>query len=291
MKKNKQLLVAALGLFLASCGAGGGAKKTPGGVDFVVHKSGSGAQLKLGDTVLLNIIQSLNDSVIVESRKVAGGPVPFVISNSVNKYDLMDGLVMLKEGDSATFTIPIDSLPQRPPMAKKGDKLNLTFVVVGTYTGAKQKAADDKIIAEYAKTNKLNTTTTPEGVYVAVSQQGAGEKPQAGDTVVVHYTGKLINGTVFDSSLDTTLRPGAKIEPIRFPLGRGFVIKGWDAGIAALNKGSKATLLIPSTLGYGLQASGPIPANSVLVFDVQLVDIVKGKPEAPAAPAALQQGK
>ena len=288
MKKNKQLLVAALGLLLASCGAGGGAKKTPGGVDFVVHKSGSGAQLKLGDTVLLNIIQSLNDSVIVESRKVAGGPVPFVISKSVNKYDLMDGLVMLKEGDSATFTIPIDSLPQRPPMAKKGDKLNLTFVVVGTYTGAKQKAADDKIIAEYAKTNKLSTTTTPEGVYVAVNQEGAGEKPQPGDTVVVHYTGKLINGTVFDSSLDTTLRPGAKIEPIRFPLGRGFVIKGWDAGIAALNKGSKATLLIPSTLGYGLQASGPIPANSVLVFDVQLVDIVKGKPEAPAA---LQQGK
>ncbi|QHS59521.1 FKBP-type peptidyl-prolyl cis-trans isomerase [Chitinophaga agri] len=293
MKKNKQLLVAALGLFLASCGAGGGAKKTPGGVDFVVHKSGSGAQLKLGDTVLLNIIQSLNDSVMIESRKVAGGPVPFVITKSQNKLDLMDGLVMLKEGDSATFTIPIDSLPQKPPMAKAGDKLNLTFVVVGTYTSAKQKEKDDKVIKEYLDKNKLSATPTPEGVYVAVSQEGTGEKPQAGDTVVVHYTGRLTDGKVFDSSLDTTLRPGARIEPIRFPLGQGFVIKGWDAGIASLKKGAKATLLIPSTLGYGLQSSGPIPANSVLVFEVQLVDVVKGKPgagAAPMAPAALQQG-
>lgn len=77
-----------------------------------------------------------------------------------------------------------------------------------------------------------------------------------------------------------------KLEPIKFPLGRGFVIKGWDAGIAALKKGSKATLLIPSTLAYGLQGSPPaIPSNSVLTFEVQLVDVKPGAP-APAAPAA-----
>jgi FKBP-type peptidyl-prolyl cis-trans isomerase FkpA len=74
------------------------------------------------------------------------------------------------------------------------------------------------------------------------------------------------------------------LEPIKFPIGQGFVIKGWDAGISALNKGSKATLVIPSALAYGLQGSPPaIPGNSVLVFDVQLVDVKPGK--APAAPA------
>jgi len=74
------------------------------------------------------------------------------------------------------------------------------------------------------------------------------------------------------------------LEPIKFPIGQGFVIKGWDAGIGALNKGSKATLVIPSALAYGLQGSPPaIPGNSVLVFDVQLVDVKPGK--APAAPA------
>ncbi|SDH59525.1 FKBP-type peptidyl-prolyl cis-trans isomerase [Chitinophaga filiformis] len=292
MRKNKQLLVAALGLFLASCGAGG-TKKTPGGVDFVVHKSGTGAQLKLGDTVLLNIIQSLNDSVLVESRKMAGGPVPFVISKSVNKYDLMDGLAMLKEGDSATFSIPIDSLPEpHPPFGKKGDKLNVTFIVVGKYAAAEQKAKDEKTIKEYMDKNKITATPTPEGVYVAVKEEGTGAQPKVGDTVYVHYTGKLLDGKVFDSSLDSTLRPGMKIEPIKFPIGRGFVIKGWDAGIAALKKGSKATLIIPSTLAYGLQGSPPaIPGNSVLAFDVQLVDVKAGAPEAPAAPAALQPGK
>jgi FKBP-type peptidyl-prolyl cis-trans isomerase len=288
MKKNKQLLVAALGLLLASCGTG--VKKTPGGVEYIVHKSGSGAQLKLGDTVLMNISQRLNDSLLAESRKVLGAPVPVLIAKSVEKYDLMEGLALLKEGDSATFIIPFDSLPEpRPPFGKKGDKLKVTFAVVGKYSSANQKEKDEKIIKEYLDKNKLKATETPEGVYVSVSQEGTGEQPKVGDTVYVHYTGKLLDGKVFDSSLDSTLRPGMKLEPIKFPLGRGFVIKGWDAGIASLKKGSKATLVIPSTLAYGLQGSPPaIPSNAVLTFDVQLVDVKAGGPEvaAPAGPLA-----
>ncbi|SFD52839.1 FKBP-type peptidyl-prolyl cis-trans isomerase [Chitinophaga sp. CF118] len=294
MKKNNQFLVAALGLILASCGTGG-VKKTPGGVEYIVHKSGSGAQLKLGDTVLMNITQRLNDSLLAESRKVVGAPVPVLIAASKEKYDLMEGLALLKEGDSATFFIPIDSLPQHLPFGKKGDKLKVTFAVVGKYSSATQKAADEKEIKNYLETNKLKATPTPEGVYVAVSQEGTGEQPKAGDTVYVHYTGKLLNGKVFDSSLDSTLRPGMKLEPIKFPIGRGFVIKGWDAGIGSLKKGSKATLVIPSTLAYGLQGSPPaIPSNSVLVFEVQLIDVKAGGTEAPAAPAGLMppaQGK
>jgi FKBP-type peptidyl-prolyl cis-trans isomerase FkpA len=281
MKKNNQLLVAALGLFMASCGTGG-VKKTHGGVEYIVHKSGSGAQLKLGDTVLMNISQSLNDSLLGESRKVVGAPVPVIITAGKEKYDLMEGLALLKEGDSASFFIPIDSLPQHMPFGKKGDKLKVTFAVVGKYSAATQKAADEKEIKAYLDKNNLKATPTPEGVYVAVSQEGTGEQPKAGDTVYVHYTGKLLNGKVFDSSLDSTLRPGMKLEPIKFPIGRGFVIKGWDAGIGALKKGSKATLVIPSILAYGLQGSPPaIPSNSVLVFDVQLVDVKAGAP-APA---------
>ena len=269
---------------MASCGTG--QKKTPGGVDYIVHKSGSGAQLKLGDTVLMNITQRLNDSLLAESRKVVGAPVPVLIQASREKYDLMEGLALLKEGDSATFIIPIDSLPQHLPFGKKGDKLKVTFAVVGKYSSAKQIAADEKEIKSYLDKNKLKATATPEGVYVAVNQEGTGAQPTAGDTVYVHYTGKLLNGKVFDSSLDSTLRPGMKLEPIKFPIGRGFVIKGWDAGIGALKKGSKATLVIPSTLAYGLQGSPPaIPSNSVLVFDVELVDVKAGAP-APAPAAA-----
>lgn len=290
MKRNNQLLVAALGLFLASCSTGG-VKKTPNGVEYTVHKSGSGAQLKLGDTVLMNITQRLNDSVLAESRKLVGAPVPVLIQKSVNKYDLMEGLALLKEGDSATFVIPWDSLPEpRPPFGKKGDKIRVTFAVETKYSAATQTARDEKEIKEYLDKNKLNATKTAEGVYVAVSQAGTGDKPHAGDTVFVHYTGKLLSGKTFDSSLDSTLRPGMPLEPIKFPIGQGFVIKGWDAGISSLNKGSKATLVIPSSLAYGLQGSPPaIPGNSVLVFDVQLVDVKAGK--APAAPAVAPPAK
>ncbi len=119
---------------------------------------------------------------------------------------------------------------------------------------------------------------------MAVTQEGTGNTPNPGDTVYVHYTGKLTSGKVFDSSQDSTLRPGMPLEPIKFPIGQGMVIKGWDAGIGALKKGSKATLVIPSSLAYGLQGSPPaIPGNSVLVFDVELVDIKAGK-AAPAVP-------
>jgi FKBP-type peptidyl-prolyl cis-trans isomerase len=285
MKKNNQLLVAALGLLLASCSTGG-VKKTPNGVEYTVHKSGSGAQLKLGDTVLMNITQRLNDSILAESRKLVGAAVPVLIQKSVNKYDLMEGLALLKEGDSATFVIPWDSLPEpRPPFGKKGDKLKVTFAVETKYSAANQTEKDEKEIKGYLDKNKLTATKTTEGVYVAVSQAGTGDKPKAGDTVFVHYTGKLLSGKTFDSSQDSTLRPGMPLEPIKFPIGQGFVIKGWDAGIGTLNKGSKATLVIPSSLAYGLQGSPPaIPSNSVLVFDVQLVDVKPGK--APAAPIA-----
>ncbi|ASZ12825.1 FKBP-type peptidyl-prolyl cis-trans isomerase [Chitinophaga pendula] len=288
MKTNKQLLIAAsaLGLFLASCGGGTGDKKTPLGVDYTVHKAGNGAQLKLGDTVLMNITQKINDSLLTESLKLAGAPVPVVIAKGQQKYDLMDGLTLLKEGDSATFIIPWDSLPemQRPPFGKKGDKLKIIFAIKNVYSSAKQNEKDAKDIKEYLDKNKLKATKTPEGVYVAVTQEGAGEQPKTGDTVSVHYTGKLLSGKTFDSSLDSTLRPGMPLEPIKFPVGQGFVIKGWDAGIATLKKGSKATLLIPSGLAYGLMGAPPnIPANSILVFTVELVDVKAGKP-APAAP-------
>ncbi|NSL86566.1 peptidylprolyl isomerase [Chitinophaga sp. Mgbs1] len=294
MKKNNQLLVAAFGLLIASCGTG--VKKTPGGIEYIVHKSGSGAQLKLGDTALMNVTQRINDSILGESRKIVGAPIPVLISKPQNKYDLMEGLALLHEGDSATFVIPWDSLPanERPPFGKKGDKLKITFSVENRFSAANQKEKDEKGIKEYLDKNKINATKNAEGVYVAVTQEGTGSTPNPGDTVYVHYTGKLTSGKVFDSSQDSTLRPGMPLEPIKFPIGRGFVIKGWDAGLSGLKKGSKATLVIPSTLAYGLQGSPPaIPANSILVFDVQLVDIKAGAPEAPApaAPAAPAPAK
>ena len=97
---------------------------------------------------------------------------------------------------------------------------------------------------------------------------GAGAQPAEGDTVRVHYTGMLEDGTVFDSSVE-------RGEPIEFPLGAGFVIPGWDIGVAEMHVGEKSILTIPSALAYGPQGSPPsIPPNATLIFEVELVEIV-----------------
>jgi peptidyl-prolyl cis-trans isomerase A (cyclophilin A) len=110
--------------------------------------------------------------------------------------------------------------------------------------------------------------TTFSGLRYVISEQGTGPRAQVGDTVSVHYTGMLETGMIFDSSEDS--------EPISFPLGKGQVIAGWDEGIALLNEGGKARLIIPSELGYGARgAGGVIPPNATLIFDVELVKVQK----------------
>lgn len=121
--------------------------------------------------------------------------------------------------------------------------------------------------------NKINSmydnlTETESGLkYVITKENPDGEQPDSGNTVSVHYEGRLIDGTVFDSSFK-------RDKPIDFPLGQRRVIAGWDEGISLLKKGEKATLVIPPDLGYGPNgAGGVIPPNAYLVFDVELVDI------------------
>lgn len=112
-----------------------------------------------------------------------------------------------------------------------------------------------------------DTITTPSGLKVVMFESHPeNPMPTTGSNVVVDYSGFLLNGTMFDSSVD-------RGQPYSFPLGRGRVIKGWDEGIAMLHKGEKAKLIIPPALGYGDRAMGPtLPANSTLVFDVHLID-------------------
>jgi peptidylprolyl isomerase len=112
-----------------------------------------------------------------------------------------------------------------------------------------------------------NTVTTPSGLKYVDIQPGDGATPQAGQTVVVHYTGTLENGTKFDSSRDRN-------RPFSFKLGAGQVIKGWDEGLSTMKVGGRRQLIIPPELGYGARgAGGVIPPNATLVFDVELLRI------------------
>ena len=121
----------------------------------------------------------------------------------------------------------------------------------------------------FSKEEKMSAEAveTPSGLKYIIIEEGEGDKPKKGQKVKVHYTGKLEDGTVFDSSVQRGV-------PIEFTLGVGQVIKGWDEGIADMKVGEKRQLIIPPDLGYGARGYPPvIPPDSTLIFDTELVEI------------------
>jgi FKBP-type peptidyl-prolyl cis-trans isomerase len=115
--------------------------------------------------------------------------------------------------------------------------------------------------------NTEETISTPSGLKYVDLKVGDGAEPKTGQTVVVHYTGTLEDGTKFDSSRDRS-------SPFQFKLGVGQVIKGWDEGVASMKVGGRRKLIIPADLGYGSRgAGGVIPPNATLIFDVELLKI------------------
>jgi len=118
-----------------------------------------------------------------------------------------------------------------------------------------------------AATANATEVTMPDGLQYTDDQIGTGAEATTGKTAVVHYTGWLLDGTKFDSSVDRN-------QPFSFPLGAGQVIKGWDEGVVGMKVGGKRTLIIPPALGYGSRgAGGVIPPNATLKFEVQLLDV------------------
>jgi len=165
------------------------------------------------------------------------------------------------------------SAGKEPAVAEAQIKAALEHLQKEAAAGAEIKArelgdtnvkAGDAYRAENGK--KAGVTTTASGLQIETIKPGTGEAPKLADKVKVHYTGTLIDGTKFDSSVD-------RGEPITFPLGG--VIKGWGEGLQLMKVGGKSRLVIPPTIGYGPGGSGPIPPNATLVFDVELISIEK----------------
>ena len=136
-----------------------------------------------------------------------------------------------------------------------------------TQAVAQQPATQAAPSAEPAKgaAKGPDTVSTSTGLKYIITKAGNGAKPARGQLVKVHYTGKLEDGRVFDSSIP-------RGEPFEFPVGMGRVVKGWDEGILMMSKGERRTLIVPPSLGYGMEGRGPIPPNTTMIFDVELVD-------------------
>lgn len=129
---------------------------------------------------------------------------------------------------------------------------------------AQEKKKQEEALAEVIQ----GFDKTPSGLFYKITEKGSGKKAKKGDNVAVHYTGMLLNKSVFDSSL-------YRGKPLNFTVGIGQVIEGWDEGILLLSEGDKATFVIPSDLAYDSQgAGGVIPPNAPLIFEVELVRVL-----------------
>lgn len=308
MKKTKSLL-AALALTigvstLSSCQKTKVTEKD--GIEVTYIKEGS-EKAPNGQFLLYNLeISTASDSVIY-STLTQPFPGYLMANDSLTPQNGMDEIFLnLKKGDSITFqsTAKVIFSGTHPEFLTESDLLTVKLGAFDVKTDSAMQAfymevmmAEQAKSAErakvlvveegtkieaYAKEKGLNVQKTENGLYYVIETEGTGEATTPGTTMLVNYAGYLLDGTLFDTSIEAVAKAnniyteGRSYEPLPVNVGMGQVIPGWDEGLMLLKKGSKAKFLIPSPLAYGEAGAGAmIPANSILVFDVEVTDVQK----------------
>ena len=300
--KKSIVTMAALAMLMAgtmsACGEknpNSGFQKSKNGLFYQFFNKNEGNLPQLGDLLELSIGCKVNDTTVI---------IPVMenimqLQESQFAGDLFEGLAMMHKGDSAAFIVDIDSTfkklmgqPQLPEGFSSSDEMRFNVRLDDFYPESEyakrmavkaKKASEERIakmkedhpeetanaaqqLTDYLNDNKIVVKPTASGLCYVMTTEGNGEKPQVGQMVKVHYTGKLLDGTVFDSSVE-------RGQPFQFPLGVGQVIPGWDEGIQLMSKGEKGVLYIPYYLAYGDRAAGDkIVPFSNLMFEVELID-------------------
>jgi FKBP-type peptidyl-prolyl cis-trans isomerase FkpA len=142
------------------------------------------------------------------------------------------------------------------------------FLTIAGYAQT-QADRDEATLKEYFAKNKIKATRTPSGLYYVISRPGSGPNARSGQQVAMKYLGTFLDGKRFDGNMDKNFE--MERDALKFKLGVGQVIAGWDEGIQFFNKGARGTIYLPSALAYGQQGIGPIPPNSILMFHVELI--------------------
>ena len=301
MLKVKNLVMFTLAgmAFVQACNSDkiGEEQTTESGLKYKYITRGEEQKPDSGKIMVLNMVYlTENDSVIFDSRDqemAVGMPV----KSPEMKGMITEGLDLLHKGDSVELRVPAKNFFNEtahmpvPTAIKEDSDLIFRIGVKDVVTEEafrelqmeqfkkQQEVAlkeqelrlgkDIKTIEEFLEANNIEAQKTESGLYYVVNEKGKGPEVNAGDAVTVHYRGKLLDGTQFDASYD-------RGEPFTFNVGQGMVIPGWDEGLQQLKEGSKATFYIPSPLAYGARSAGAvIKPNSILVFDVEVVDVEK----------------
>jgi peptidylprolyl isomerase len=231
--------------------------KTESGLSYKIIEEGKGKRAKDGDMVLVHYVGKLTNDTVFDSSRRRNMPFKFKLGAGQVIKGWDEGIALLNVGDKAVLTIP--------PHLGYGDRATGSIPANSTLIFEVELVDIIEAPKPFDVKGK-DTVTTASGLQLIYLNRTEGKAPQKGDMVSVHYSGYLLDGSMFDSSVE-------RGEPIRFPIGAGRVIPGWDEGIPMLKVGEKARLIIPHQLGYGERGFPPvIPERATLVFDVELID-------------------
>lgn len=302
--KNKALFIL-LGLSIAACGPE--SFTTEAGTKVIYLKKGDSSEepLKEASISYMDVAYYTEDGKVMHETK---GARPMKLNGEVveGQGEIFKVLSQLRVGDSVNFKLLAekmfsDARSTRPDSIPADSYIDFYVYMVEQKTMSQyneESAEERKVMYEYgidtvtlAKEqvildahfgeNNIEPQVTENGVSYVITEQGDGPKPRMGQWVKVHYTGKLLTGEVFDTSVKEIAQEQGLYDERREPydpypiqLYLSSVILGWHEGIAQLNEGSKATLYIPSPLGYGPRGAGEfIKPNSIIVFDVEIVEL------------------
>jgi FKBP-type peptidyl-prolyl cis-trans isomerase len=300
MKITKTIMLLAGIIVLASCGSKPpfpGYEKSESGLWYKFYKQGSSDKKpQIGDYIRVKVVRRVKDSVVLDSRKMnpKDGTVEYMMQKPLYPSSIESGLIKMSVGDSASFCLYTDSLakylkPEETQGMKKGTIEIFDVKLVGIRSkeeveAERKKKFDEfmdnlktqepKLISDYIAANKITVKPDTNGVYFIEKEKGKGPKAKNGDKVSVIYTGKYTDGQVFDAS---DKHDG---KPYEFTIGTQSVIPGWDYALMKMSKGGKATIILPSAMGYGEQGfpdpyggGYAIKPYTPLVFDLELVDV------------------
>jgi peptidylprolyl isomerase len=277
MQKILYVLFVAATVALLGCNSGPEIKTLESGLQFLDDSLGTGREAKIGDLVSIHFkgwmvpkdtaselfsdwsADQTKNMLSIGDSKMRNQPVKFVLNSGSFIKGTDEGIVGMKAGGIRTMIIPSKLAYGEAGVGFIPPNTDLKIVI-------ELLEVKDKGIAEMWKVDSTLFKTTASGLKYAVISQGEGSLIEAGKVVTVHYSGYLMDGTLFDSSVE-------RDEPIQFVVGQGQVMPGWDEGMQLLKKGDKARFIIPPQLGYGEMPLEKIPANSTLMFDTEIIDV------------------
>lgn len=300
MKINK-LLIAVL-LISAACSTN--TRETPKGHKYELVKAGTGETVKVGEYLVVNMLfKDSKDSVWSDTRENEVPMLMKIREVTPEEEGLEEIFRALKAGDSIVVAMSAKTLFEKTwgqPVPEQIDSTSKFTFYLGVKEilneeqmmslqqelmekfAARQTSIDSEVITNHLAEANIQAASTESGLRYQITKEGQGPTPSPGQEVAIDYAGYLLDGTLFDTSIETVAKandaynPNRPYQPytLKAGLGNGGVISGWEEAILLMKKGTKMRVWIPSTLAYGpSRRSEVIKENSILVFDLEMVNI------------------